>query len=1175
MPLRQPERGKLMASDLRSRIQNLTRYDPDNASSDSETDGRGEFSAPRVSLTLNGNSGHTNGNYLNSHLHNENRANEHFNDTRQYTNGNESYKENVNSDIPKDKLQHYQQTDSFLNRYQPSRRTAVRFAENDSINPDSQNAPQQPYQTEINLNDNRTHHTTSSLPQMSGNHHNKATPQQRPAVVRSLSTTEIPRIQRPNSQHGVLSQSDIEILTIIASMADDQVKALAASGSDGISTTTEDYQFTYLYGAFEAFTNANALSPLTYPAYHTLFSALVNLSNYKVRSARQPGNEYNRTWKECVEAFSKSYSAAELKRNRYIQLREKLKLFDDATRERFLALWYESYISSNHETTRLNHLADTYANGTTTNTAASLLHRWVSKRIHISHLEFQARRIDDILTKEKIFSHWQDRIFKIRDDETIADGVLVQRVLRRWLKRTRHIRKMQQQATEFHRDNLMIDSMDTWRQRNVEAIVSRQYDTQLCTQAFTKWINKTATIVRARNLAEDWDTTNILTSTLNAWISKYDNIQNTAESTAVLYEDTLKRKTFVEWNRTLNDTVATEELQIKWRMRRARQILQDWRTRNLQVREARRFRDFMCAYRAFKSWRLAASCNSMMRSHNIALTSEIMKSWKRLERERVFIRISNRQLAIDVLFHWRAETIRKREERQFKLEQFSQRGDINLLKQCMAVWKYNSAQPKTNLEVARDFYETSNQNSAYKALTTWVRRTQQVLENEDQADEIYQFKLSERFVDQWKHAVVSLRRKKRDRALQQLLKQKEIALKQKAFQALLIRFEAVLEMDQKAETIVTSRDNETKQQVMNVWLNKLSRIYNLQSVADTLSGDNLLHHKFVSWRSNMERVRTIDKQAQNMEQETNNSTIDNIFRIWRIRMFKLQTKQSTAKEFSDRGDRRKAKLMLRMWRDKSTEREQLRYEYEIQNQQPYTNGNDVFGNIKSTHTNSMTVVQNEPLFRGPNSSSNLNAAAAAAARLAPFNPVGSNLNGSGSVFYSAPRPSSGRGESDVISPLKDRQIHPTFAQRQRTNNQTHSPPLLNFNELNEGISRLNMTEPRPTSRHQPVSPPGPNYALETPTRSRIRKPVPMTSISRWKLAMTTGNADGNGALTPSQIPRLRFSLPQASDPTNNEMTSPAPRNDIGGAGAKLGLSAARRRGSIRIQEIARDKSEDE
>lgn len=46
MPLREPYKGKQLASDLRSRIQNITRYDPEHVSSDSESDENFAYSQP-------------------------------------------------------------------------------------------------------------------------------------------------------------------------------------------------------------------------------------------------------------------------------------------------------------------------------------------------------------------------------------------------------------------------------------------------------------------------------------------------------------------------------------------------------------------------------------------------------------------------------------------------------------------------------------------------------------------------------------------------------------------------------------------------------------------------------------------------------------------------------------------------------------------------------------------------------------------------------------------------------------------------------------------------------------------------------------------------------------------------------------------------------------------------
>lgn len=139
-------------------------------------------------------------------------------------------------------------------------------------------------------------------------------PTQRASTVTSRSSNgsqsyasvpEIQNIDRSYVESGILRNSDVEILSIIAGMADEQAQQANRSGD---SSLPDDYQFTYLYGAFEAFTNANNLSPDTYPAYYTLFNALVNLSKYKntpYSDSPDQQPEPLRTWKECVEVFSK------------------------------------------------------------------------------------------------------------------------------------------------------------------------------------------------------------------------------------------------------------------------------------------------------------------------------------------------------------------------------------------------------------------------------------------------------------------------------------------------------------------------------------------------------------------------------------------------------------------------------------------------------------------------------------------------------------------------------------------------------------------------------------------------------------------------------------------------------------------------------------------------------
>lgn len=1153
MPLRESDKSKQLASDLRLRIQNITRYDPEHVSSDSESDENFAYSQPPVNSALYGvnKPSYTNG-LFSQHYYPSLNGN-----TTEISSGPALYTRSFSSSLPRPNVYNQQQGSYRSNTNE--KRFSVTF----DTTPNGKNM------------------NVSNIPSY---------PAQRASTVTSrgsngsqpyASVPEIQNIDRSYVESGILRNSDVEILSIIAGMADEQAQQANRSGD---SSLPDDYQFTYLYGAFEAFTNVNNLSPDTYPAYYTLFNALVNLSKYKntpYSDSPDQQPEPLRTWKECVEAFSKTYSAAELKRNKYIQLREKLRTFDDATRERFLALWYDAYITCNQETTRLNHLADTFANVTFTNSVAFLLRRWVLKQDYIKRMEHRAIHIDTAITKSKAFGVWQDKVEKCNEDEFMADGIFAQRYLRKWAAHCRKIKQSNAKADNICRKNIIRNTFNDWHQKNIESIVSDQYNSRLCLNIFNTWVDKTAKIINSKNIAEEWDESNMMASILQIWTSKYESIQQLNETADDIRDESLVRTTLFNWNRKLRDTITIEELETEWNNRLVARIFSEWKIRNLQIREARRFRDFICAYRAFKSWRLAAQCKQVMRSHNFTLISNTFRTWRLAEREKVLSRSISGKILCNVFSFMQEQVDVRNEEREEKLDEFTQRMDLKIQKQCLAVWRHNAKQSEANQEIADDFFAYSIRDIAAKALLTWYVKMHRQLSREDQATEMYETNLGERVMMKWKLSVVSARRQKRDDLLQKFLAKKDMLLKQRTLETLFAKFDAAMLLERKADIIEGSKNRLAAKKIFDVWADKLISIDAARGVAETLFRDNQLHQLFVDWQARLHRVLSLQQQAEELVEGYDNAVLENTLRVWRIRMFKLKTRYNAAKEFSERGDRRRARMALKIWRDKTALR--LAQEPFVNVNQRRMSDGEVFGVVGGSSEptrSSLTDARTQSLFRGTSNftkfangssmdaDSSSKAAVAAAERLAPFHPI---VDYPENGVFSAPRNIFGRAATDDMSPLNARQHrnnergrYQDYKKALDDNNSQNSVHSDNFNIVSN-MNRLNMTEPRlPFRRHAPVSPPSPNYAIETPTRSRVRKPVPMTSISRWKLAMSTANI---GSLTPTPSKKQNHTALEVAEtaetPTNGDTQLDSPRNDVVRANS---LFSAKRRGS-RLQDI--------
>lgn len=941
---------------------------------------------------------------------------------------------------------------------------------------------------------------------------------------------------------------------IIASMADEQV----TSSQEPLES--EAYQFSYLYGSFEAFMSANNLTPQTYPAYHTLFNALINISNYSPTSSYNDGgiNDNNTqqqqqqhkqkqkqrlTWRECVSAFAKSYSASELKRAKFHMLREKLRTFDDATRERFLALWYDAYVTLNETTTKLNHIASSFASE---KLSVDCFNVWISKYHSIIINRRRAEQGSALLTKANSFGKLHSKFIIIKENEAIADGLVVSKKLTLWKKRLAKIKQQSQTAVVIHDSNLCASVLDDWRQSTTEKITDSIYLSKLAAKMLGIWKLKTATIIHQQNLAVDWDYSQVIDSTLSKWIASYDTlvIDNTNKAIEV-YADTLALSTFNTWRRTLDHTIKLETLQAKKDVRLVSGILKSWQTRNRQIREARRFRDFMSCYKFFRTWKQNEACAELIRKKNVDIASFSLKVWALRSREAVFVRVSNRALAMDVLAIWRDKATASRNSREQLLESYLGNKQQLLAQNCWGVWKHNTRLQVQNMEIAVALHDDSVAHGSFNSILTKFDKLQiQKLE----AESIYNTSLINKGLKQWKFSFVESKTQSRETLFINFCAHRDKLLKTKVFNHLLNTHLDIDSMTEAADNIRTAKMTFIQTNILHKWIQKRRAAHKNRELAETLDRDSATYKYIDIWSTRLRHLRLLDNEARRLKSEQDVQHLDQVYKVWRIRMFKLSTKNRDADDFYDRSINIKLKSMWRNWKLKTVSKIQERQQRELERsvvaittemeqqdgetlqQRVVVNGHGPLINITendSSSTLSLTSSRRTGtslranVFRGVSESNN-------------GLPVTNSSNTKGinnQIFIPSSLPNghsirNGSNENindNDVSPLKNKNVTHNNDGRRRSRIAT--------------IASGNATTDTTTTKIQTTPSPERNYALETPTRARIRRPVPMTSISRWKLSMT---APPLSSLTPNNNSNSIFSR----NNNNNNDTSLENGSDI-------------------------------
>lgn len=641
----------------------------------------------------------------------------------------------------------------------------------------------------------------------------------------------------------------------------------------------------------------NHLTPALYPNYFTCLNIIVNLCNYAGPS-----------WSHRMTAYLKTYSVNELRKANHQILREKLRGFDAKTKERFLSLWYESYVVVHDRDLRSTQFAEKldYVNST-----RRLFHIWQEKYEFYRELEQQAKKSRDLLLKQNALSNFADKYSVILKNTNTADTIIKRRALRIWKKRY-----LYEQATHAHADeicerNIKQHILETWDQNKTEKQMTEFYNKKIANQALDHWLTRTREINDSASIAEEENRRELLSSAISQWMHRLSlNDDMTLQANELANRLTLSRA-FQTWKRRTVYDYIEFDLENRSYHKHMREIFNAWRMRTLQLKEARRFRDFMSCYNQFQVWRIKCRSRALDAAKKARTAEEYFKIWHLEEKQTLFTRVKNSQLAVNVLNHWRHRRNEIDIDTNDKLRQVQAITNTTIARNFLRGWKYRLDTFSENYAKAVDMYDN---NLLGHALDSILCANESVLNNEEKADRMWRANLQKRVVINWRNTLSALQRRQRQTILEQFLQKKNVNIQKKSFNVWVKRSLDMADLNAKCDMLVAQRQDVLRRDAFDQWTSRYFIIARNIRLADTRLEQNYLEKNFEIWKNAMYELEDLKSQADSFLYGSDLQRLERVYRIWRMRMFKLKTKGRDAIDFHQRLLDLRFRTIWRFWK---------------------------------------------------------------------------------------------------------------------------------------------------------------------------------------------------------------------------------------------------------------------
>lgn len=687
-----------------------------------------------------------------------------------------------------------------------------------------------------------------------------------------------------------LDEETIELLRLIANTADG---AVITEGRP----IDNDTDFPSFFQAFKSFMEKNNYDTKG-SLYNNCMTIMVSLMNYP-----QP------TWAERLERCLTDHSIAERKRIRKEHLYGHYDDFMYIIKERFFYRWYERTIETDNQLA----MADFKD---TNHLRSEVLSRWMYRlRLNDDNLKYSywhaQHRIKGIFWKR-----WRTRKKSVDINTVIEQKMVKRKFLSQWMTQMTDIENLNELSFKINNRFILRSQFIDWVYKTMETRLVTNYNKQLAAEAFNTWSDKSRRIQINLSQSVTSDNKKLVTTSFYIWQDETDKI---LQDTSVAYE--MSNIAFAKHSlNTLRRAAHLSKLEKQHCNKYAKGVLseyfQTWHQRTLQIKEAKRFEDFMLKLRFFKHWRRETGGQLVTNLVDYNIATKYLRNWLLAERGLMFVRY-NDGLAVKRIFDtWIDKTIDVRVNTQQGYEIISEEINSKKLHSALDSWKTKYSQLVDLTGQATDYRVDSllrlgidNLKIAYADISDLNKEAAKI-------SRIYSLRKA---LTHWKEYATSHKITRLRETCSKWIENRENDTKQKVIEHWIGRLWELENKSYKADSVYRANQMKIAQNIFIKWRTKTEKLYADYSRGDAIYDNSNLALQWFKW---VDRKNVIDQAAEEAGFILDIKDIERqegMFRLWRMKMFKLDSKIRDAELFQERLYNNRFRRLWRLWRAKTSD----------------------------------------------------------------------------------------------------------------------------------------------------------------------------------------------------------------------------------------------------------------
>ncbi|KAF8253871.1 Sfi1-domain-containing protein [Wilcoxina mikolae CBS 423.85] len=499
--------------------------------------------------------------------------------------------------------------------------------------------------------------------------------------------------------------------------------------------------------------------------------------------------------------------------------------------------------------------------------------------------------------------------------------------LHRWISAFNKRQDIEQQAAEVYHGNLAHRVYWQWYFKHLNIAVPQRYSERLVHTALYQWGEKMDRVMELRTKADEFLRRKTLQKIFSHWVHRTDSSLEQQDD-AVNYLDWRRRQTvFDKWRRqailaplvkgmqdVVNDRIVYERF-TAWKVR----------TKN-EIAAAEMYKQNLIR-KTFRTWRLTLRHHIMAEHHDRLLQRNILQQWTCQERLQLLARTHNRKLVRRAIQLFAEKCREKSSKLRRAYRQVALNYRRNLAKRIFHWWYEKSQYNAKLLHLQSNAYQAT---LIGKALSSWRDRLGVIKVQEDQAAHALYYFTAKRALARWNAAVNESKKNRLRQAYQTFSRNRKRRTAQLFFGHWRDRVYGIWIKQQTAERKFEASVHHVGRRVLFNWFHKTLKIAENDAEAEAFARRRLLGAALDVWIESHQNLRALDDHADTRLREHNLTLISKYLDRWDKKFWRISRRTEEGLQWLARNETKRAQSLFRLWREKASQRQQLRETTDIQ-----------------------------------------------------------------------------------------------------------------------------------------------------------------------------------------------------------------------------------------------------